>query len=79
MADPTTLSAESFRRVSIISGLEPTPKAFAKRYNVEPEDLFPPGSLGLENLKQTHVMTKEERYGSPADREFSITLPRPVL
>ena len=76
---PTRLSAESFRRAGIGSGNAPYTDAFAKRYAMQPEDLFPPDAAGVEAIEQPGLMSKEERAGQREDREFSIMLPRPGL
>ena len=72
MADPTRLSAESFRRASINSGQKADADAFAKRYGSRPEDLFPPDVVDIARVKRTQQMSPEERYGRPEDRDFSI-------
>lgn len=76
MDDPTVLSAESFRRAGIISGQAPPPDAFAKRHGVPPEDVFPSDWPSFESPQRANMMSQEERYGRPEDRDFSITLDR---
>jgi len=73
---PTRLSAESFRRADLSNPFQPSPEAFAKRYNMAPANLFPPDSLAAENIEENRVLTKEEACGNDEDRDFSIIVPR---
>ena len=72
MDDPTRLSAESFRRASIISGHTPDPAAFTKRYSMAPKEVL--GDIS-EDLGAEGGISREEHYGQEKDRDFSITLP----
>ncbi|HOV73490.1 MAG TPA: metallophosphoesterase [Candidatus Hydrogenedentes bacterium] len=78
MDNPTRLSAESFRRVSLSVGFEPSRESFEKRYGMAPEDVFPPDSAVLKRIGEDRAWTKEETGGNSGDRNFSLVLPRQI-